>query len=260
MVDIYLQELMSGHILPKNKVKKVEATPKDKFDIIIDKEVEKLVSEYKAELLFNTSQLEPINLKIEKKKKQILEEIKNSAYLDQMERAISLLLSETEDIEKDKIETIKKDLFRAKEIIDTMDLNVEVDRDLKSTLNISDETIKYIFDLAVIKYDKNQIESALILLILISTLTDDSDYWYRAGIAAQSCNQQELALKFYTQAMEDNPELVGAKIFSIECHIKLGFKTEALELYNEFKRDSSSQNLDEKWQGSIESIDFFLAA
>lgn len=147
------------------------------------------------------------------------------------------LLHESNELNSLEKENILIDLLKARKVIDQLNEKIELKDGLKNLFNISDESIESIFKLALIKLDVQELEESLALFtLLVVLIPENADYCYRAGIIAQMCEHIDFALKMYSACLVDNPDIIEAKILSLDCCIKLGEKTKAFGLCNEINQ------------------------
>lgn len=249
MVDIYMQELMNGRIKSPHAPHSNQKPPKitDRFELECEKELELIVNSIPEEEL-SQSNLETKNSRIDKKKLEIKEELFFAETNKYIELAISTLTSciELEEVEREHLEL---ELFEAAKLIENLNLATDFyDQNLKEILHISTRSVDLIFSLAIKKYINQETELCLSLFLLLSNLIpENADLWYRAALAAQMSNKIEFALKLYCQSLAIDSESIGAKIFSIECNLILGFKDKAGEMYRELKGSVNEQNIEERW-------------
>lgn len=217
MTDLYLQELMKGNI-PK---------PQNRFISRIDKEIEeKLKSEQFILNELESPDMIRAKLKYEMKKELELPEIE-----PRIQAAIQIL---------EESQEFQVDLTNIRRIINQLTAKDELKDNLKTIFEISDASMDAIYKLALNKLEMSELENSLSLFILlVSLMPENADYWYRAGLLAQMSGQYAFALQFYRGCLLSDSEFIEAKILAVDCHLALGNKDKALELFNEIDDDPS---------------------
>lgn len=251
MPDPYLEAMMHGEILnkKKNKPPKGGDIPKDRFEIALDKNIRQMVDLIYADIEPIHGQLispEMQRKKIEADLRESLGSPELSQYLD---TAFKTLLNEGKQyLEPENYETMIKEFSKAIEYLDQLDLEKLLSEPLDKVLDIHTETIDSIFKIAIEKYKEEQYNASLALFVLLTILqNEDFDYWYRAGIAAQQCENYTFAIKGYNTAENLNPELIGAYLFATECYLKLDQKSEAKDKFEKAKILAGKSPLDSNW-------------
>ncbi|MBA2369389.1 MAG: hypothetical protein H0V82_10265 [Candidatus Protochlamydia sp.] len=186
----------------------------------------------------------------------MLAETDSLGFNDQIQQAIEIIESESIDLEADQLQELRDDLIRAKKCLDELDISGALVGEVKDLLKIRTKSINSIFSLAVKKFEKEESEASMCLFLFLSKLdSEDPEYLYRAGIAAQICGKLELALKIYAETLNISSDLIGPKIFSIECQFDLGFKESALKMHEDLKQELINLTIEEKWIPILEDIE-----
>lgn len=256
MVDIYLQELLKGNAPFTSQNKKT------KLEILIEREINRILKEYEEERPPAFNELESPAVRMQKMRLEIKKEIEKTSFQEQIESAIEILSSDIKDLEKEKINEIQRCFYTTNEAISTINTEDKVEKNVTEYLKISNDAITFIFELSVKKYLQGDFESCLSLFTLLAIFTqEDADNWYRAGIGAQMCEKFELALQLYSETIRLEPAHIGSKIFSTECLLKINEKTKALELYSQLKDELENESVEEqeKWKMAMSGIELYLS-
>jgi tetratricopeptide (TPR) repeat protein len=256
MVDIYLQEMMHGREALNNKT---HAKPQEtsKFDIQVRKYVDEIITSMPEEDFYPTNQFETLLSKKEKRRSTMIAEANSLGFVDQITQAVGILRTEEMDLSPEQQEEIEADFLKAKKILDELDVSAVLDREAKEVLGIRQESIDLIFSLAIKKYETQEFEQSMALFLLLSKLdSQDPEYLYRAGIAAQVIGRPELALKLYAACLQLNSDAIGPKVFSIECQLELGCKDVAVQMYGALKEKHT--DFEERWIPILANIESLL--
>ncbi|MBA2369587.1 MAG: tetratricopeptide repeat protein [Candidatus Protochlamydia sp.] len=111
-----------------------------------------------------------------------------------------------------------------------------------------------IFKLAIVKFQEEEISLAIFVLLTLLNPEND-EFWYRQGIAAQKIEKYDLALKAYEEALTINPDLIGAKLFLVECYLENGSIEKAKSQFAEAKLLTENTGTDEMWISFIKEIE-----
>ena len=154
----------------------------------------------------------------------------------------------------DGFKYLKEEVFKAllnefgalNEFLEQIDLNNEIPENLQKFFNLSNQVVQGIVNTALIKYKEGDYKITLSLFVMLSALNPgNDDFWFRQAIAAQICGNSDLALKAYAKALEINPELIGPRLFSIECKLEKGLIEDAKTDLEEVKKFSESIDFSE---------------
>lgn len=256
MDDLYFKEFISGRADPQEKQNNV---PLNKFELKSEKCINSLIN-LGANDDYIPNPFESPTAHSQKLKLLIRDEAKQYGFNKEIKNAINLIAMDSTNLTPQEAEQIKSDLFKLKKYIDELSIDTNLAENLIQNAAFSQESIDLIFNLAIKKYENENLEECLCLFLLLSFLdATNSEYWYRAGIAAQIFNKYELALTLYTESLMCNPDNIAAKIFSIECYLNLGLMTEAIELLEELKHSIESIELEDKWISIIEQLELLVA-
>lgn len=252
MPDLYLQSLMEGTSHNKKK---------DRFEIENEKQIEEylkkisLHEEDPSKNLLMTPSMKRIRMK-----EQLQEEAKYSKLSSFVEAAFMILTLEGKKyLNNEHYESMIAAFANAYTILNKIDLGPSSTENFQTILNFDDETITSIFNIAVEKYKESQYADSLSLFILLLILIpQNSDYWYRAGIAAHECKNYELALQLYAGVSSLDPSLIAPWIFSVECHLIQNSQEEAKNAYAEAVKISETSQIDDSWKEALSKLKMLL--
>jgi tetratricopeptide (TPR) repeat protein len=247
-MDIYIQELMKGHVQQNKAVSNKAVTntdtlerQKNQFEIEIDKEIEAYIDTLDLE------DADPEKVRLvskEMKRAHIKAELQAQAKLpeltDQLTMAFKVLHDEAREIlTETEFLSLQSDLQEADKTFEQMDGKTPITTNYKEILHLQDSTIDSISKVAVERFNQSLYAESLSLFVLLATLIpENADYWYRAGILASKCEKYELALRFFKAASTLNQDSIAPLIFSIDCYLKQNMEPEAKQLYSEIKQKS----------------------
>lgn len=260
MHDPLLEAMMHGEIPRKKEACK--PTKKNNFEIGKDEEIQKILDLTPINIDPDHTQL----LSPELQRKKVEEEIRKSLNHDEMNEYISLgieiMVSEGNQYhEKEVYEKILDDFTTATERLDTARVSDSQIENFMKELGISDKTIEAIQHVAIAKYNEEQFLNSFALYILLTALkSEEYEYWYSAGIAAQQMQSYQLALDCYKMVKNLNLALIGAYLFSVECYVQLNqlqLAKSELEMAKEI-RESYADDIEEKWSELFEYTDTLL--
>ncbi len=234
---------------------------KDRFQLAEEKLLDSIIE--KESLLGDPSknQLVPPSLRKDKLKKDLHDSLESldldldlsPALKILKEEGASYLDSEIYKVMVDQLEDIPK-------YLEQMDLLQPPKENLYTNLHISESTLQAINSVGVSKYDEGKFDSSLSIFCLLSTLDHENEVWlYRLGISAAQMEKWDQALKAFTYSLYLNPSLIGARIFSAECYIRLGKAVEAKEEINEAKRLIELSSSDTIWLEVLTSIENLIS-
>lgn len=232
MPDAYLEAMMRGELGPGRAQKPPKQTPKSRFDLEMEKQIEAHLEKHSEDFASGCNNFMTPEMQRAKVKREMLEKAKLpelSAFLSQ---AFAFLHAEGKRyLESAAYQIMETDFKNARDILNKGDIAEIGSGNLEALLHIAPETRDAIFHVAIATFDEEVYPESLALFVALLTLfPHNGDYWYRAGIVAQKCKNFKLALDLYASAFALFPELTGAQIFSIECYLKEGMKSEARTL------------------------------
>jgi tetratricopeptide (TPR) repeat protein len=248
----YLYAKMNGF---EKKSKSSQATL-SQFDLDLEKEIDNYVDSLNLEEDPIHPSLQNAKARKESMKLEIKEAVKLPELSKNLNSALNLLFSEgSVYLTKEAYEQLIEDLSNA-----SIMLNVKLEESGNDTLqhlaNISDESMKSIVEVSIAKFTEERYQDCFSLFSLLTVLNPAySEYWFRFGLAAQKCENYELASRAYAAALELDPQLVGARLFAAECFVRLGKISEARAEIETAKQFVAQNNVDPMWIDLIQAIE-----
>lgn len=245
MGDPYLQAMLHG-----------DYPSKDKYDLAIEKQINKFIDSLNLENEYAHNKL--ISPRI--KRAQIQEEIKKAMKYSELSQHIStafsfLINDGAKFIEKNLFQEMSNQFEKMKRLLKEEDFNQEINENIQSHFQISNEVLIGIQEIGIAQFLAKEFSLSASIFVLLTILNPEKfEYWYRLGIAAQKSGDYNLALKAYMAALELNGELIGARIFSIECYLRINAPEKAREILLETKKI----NLESEWLSLLEDIEATL--
>ncbi|MBA2729055.1 MAG: hypothetical protein H0U49_12895 [Parachlamydiaceae bacterium] len=241
MVDFYLQAMMHGLIQTKREIK-------DKYDEVIEKNIK----EYVDSLAFEEGQgAQLVSVKMKKNKlfEELKEDFKMPKLAEFLDSAVLFIKREgLRYIESSQYETLLSELDNSSKILELFDPVKEITVKLQNMLQISDKMMDAINEIAKAAFKEDRTQGSLSLLVFLTTLDPtDADYWFRMGIAAQKCEDIDLALQAYSIALDMDAEIIGARVFSAECYLIQGNQEFAMNEISEAKKIIEHTQVDAMW-------------
>jgi tetratricopeptide (TPR) repeat protein len=209
---------------------------------------------------FAYNQFESVSVKRQKLINELQEKTTLTRLSKQLECAVGLLLEEGfHYFDKNECFLLVSDLLRAHESLTQLNVTPPLPADIQEVLQISSMSLGLILKIALAKFHENQFPQSLSLFALLTTLAPSSSaYWFRLGIAAQRCEQRDLALRAYTVASTFDPTLVGAQIFSAECHLLDDHREKARENCTQARNIMKTTKVEEIWFPLLSEIESVL--
>jgi tetratricopeptide (TPR) repeat protein len=262
MPDLYLQALMHGEILKKSLATSISSEEKkNRFEVA----TEKAIDDHIETLTFDEDN--PVGNKLvtpEMQRSRVKAELKEKAKLPELsafiESAFKILTSEGGNyLDKDHTESMNKDFASGLDVLQKIDLNSPASENFQALLHFSDSTMDSIFKIALEKFNELQYSDSLSLFILLTTLNPENpDYWYRAGILAQKCENYELATRLFSAATDIDPVLIGPRVFLIDCYLKREMISEAKVAYAEAMEINEVAQIEDSWKEMLSIYDALL--
>lgn len=257
MYDPYLDALMHGEIIPSKKVAAIPKQEKSKFDLSIENHINKYIDSLNLEIEYGRNPLTSPAMK----RAQLREELKAALKMPEFEKFLSeafnaLLTNHHHYLQPEICNQMGQEFHGIEEEIEKIDFNEPPDENYQTLFKISDAVMDGILTIAKAKYNEQEYALSLAIFTLLTSLNAGNyDYWYRLGITAQKCENYPLALKAYDIALEMSPDLIGALLFSCECHIRLDQKDAAKQRFIKAKEIASNQELDEMWKSLMSKVE-----
>jgi len=253
MVDPFLLDMMKREF---NRVKKNDLEFSAKKDLVksvnsrFDKAISQGIDEHLATLSFERG--ENMLISPELKKARVREELKETLEMKDLSSQIEMAFEEilqtaTQDLSSDESSILMKDFMHAALVLDHFDPQTPMEKTFQQILEISQLSIESIYKIALMRFDEEHYDKCLALFTLLTLLRPDiADYWFKSAIAAQYAKNEDMALYNYSIAKQIDPELAMAHIFSAECYLRKGMRSEAKGEVAEAKKILANTDLDEK--------------
>ena len=135
-----------------------------------------------------------------------------------------------------------------------------LNQDFQTLLEVEDTTIEALDEIAIYLFATSRYLDCQAFYTLLSTLApENGDYFYKAGLAAQNEGNIAQALKSYELALTKNPKLIGAYLFSAECHLSVGSLSEA-KASLENSKVLLEENIDPSWMNLLDNLEYWLTS
>lgn len=257
MDHAYMAALMHGEISFKAKPK---AETKIQLYKDMDKQIETYIDHMQFEEDYIINGLLSSRSKREKLKFEMKEAAKLSKLSAQMEAALAFLASDASQyLSSEAFQRLKSDFTEASSKLSDLKIENFMDSDLQNLAAISNETMQSIAEIAIAKFSEEKFADCLSLFVLLSNLNPNNpDYWLRQGIAAQKCNDLELASNSYDAAAELEPDSIGPVLLAAECYIKRNLLDEAKTKLKAAKEIAAKNEVDTSWLDLIPTLDELL--
>lgn len=255
MPDPYLEAMMRGEF-PHKKAVPSNARIKDKFEAAIEREINQYIDTLHLEDDFLKNRLLPPGAQ----RTKILLEMKGGVSFSRLESyltaSLEILHSEgNRYLSEEPFLQMEKEFSQIPLLLELLDVSKELTDTFQTIFNISDPVMASILKVAIAKFDEEQYEQSLALLAFLSTLAPGNfDYWFRLGIVAQRAQNYELALNSYAVAADLNPQLIGAKLFAIECYLQKEQPDKAIKALEEAKQIAESNDIASEWRDLLQKI------
>lgn len=173
----------------------------------------------------------------------------------QITRAIKIInLDGPHYLDKTQWQSLQIEMMRAADRMATSEFDPRTTT-FQELLGFSDNALESIEMIAAIKYEENALHECLALYAFLNTLNEDnSAYWLRLAIILQELGEIKQAIQTYEMAIEFDPTNIGAYLFSAECQIALGNKSEANTLLEKAKQLIEEQHAENAWFESLSEL------
>jgi len=260
MPDAYLAAMMSGESFRKKDVADRPSVRKSKYDKAIEKQINQYIDSLNLEAAYATNRLLPPAAH----RAKIMAEMKEAFSLSELDAyftpSFDLLLSTGRDyLDPDANHEMQKTLSQIPEVIEKIDLDQEYTDSFQKLLGVSDGVMKSIVQIAQAQFEEEKFENCLSLFVVLSILAPENfDYWFRLGIAAQKAQKNDLALRAYRQAIDLNPKLVLALLFSVECYLSMDLSEQAKATLAEANRIAETTEIEGAWRPLLQEMNALL--
>lgn len=138
-------------------------------------------------------------------------------------------------------------------VLEDIDEESTKSHNLQELCQISNPMMESIQKVATALYMEGKFAESLAVLIMLAQLAPEQpDHWFRMGLAAQDIKDYELALRGYRSALEINPEMIGACLFSYQCYQATGKEIEARKAWDRAQKLADKNPQDPMWLKLLE--------
>lgn len=255
MPDPDLEARMHGEFAKK---KVIETTTKDKFDLAIEKEIDKYINSLDLERESKDTPLASPSMRRAQIKEQMTADLQMPELENHVSSAISTLLSKgAHYLSPELYQRMESELVGIQNHFDSLELeNSSLNKKFQDLLEISDPVMEGCFQIAIEKYREREFPESLSLFSFLTILNPGNvEYLYRLGITAQKNENYKFALRAFEATLELNPELLGALLFASECHFQLNDREMAVQYLKKAKDIAVTQPLDDVWAKLITDLE-----
>lgn len=264
MDPAYLHALMHGEISFKKKPagSSEKTASQSKLEKDLDREIDSFVESLVFEEDPSHQSLESPQIKRQKIKLELKEAAKMPELFNPVNNAIEVIFSEGQNyLSPDDFNTLVVELAVSTDHLSNAGLKETANSDLQTVGKISDTSIKALEGIAIAKFEQERYEDSLSLFCLLSILVPGySEYWFRMGIAAQRCENLDLATKAYAITLDLDPENIGAMLFAAQCFIEKSLIDDAKAELALAKERLRSGGVDKVWLEFLRAIEATLTA
>lgn len=223
----------------------------EKLDVLADKYAREQFDKQKQE-----NQLLADEILIEKLKAEYLEAVKMVELGKRVKAALETIRSEGQSmLEPEDWEKLDQTFSNMEGNIPDHIPDEWFEKSFQELLGISDEIMKIMEKIALIKDQENDLSQALNIFLLITILNPTHTLsWYRLGMIYQSQNEFAQAATAYQSLLSINHEQIGPHLFLAECLLELGEKEQAISEMNEAKK-IIDQGETQDWQDLFQEIE-----
>lgn len=235
----------------------------NKFDRAIVSFAQQYADSFPESELAQDPLLSP-QLKRARLKEELVDGVQMPELTEQLERAVQIIQNEgVKILSFDQYAHLIEAFSEARIRLEQLDLSKSsLKNNWGTLLQLNDgDTIASLYKMGLVKYEQEQFFDSLALFSLLTALNpEESENWYRMGIAAHNCDKLDLALNAYHTAWELNPDLIGARLFAAQCHVKLHENQAAKELCDEVQVLMAKKEPDALWSALLGNMQMFLQA
>lgn len=256
--ESFYQSMMHGEVPSNQKGKLKKKEGNGNSEDVIDKEIDAYVDAMEIEEEDQSHPaLQSQQMKRAAIKQEIREAIKLSGLNEQIILAITILNSEgIKYLSGEANQVLQEDLVEAATRLAHVGVEEAANINLQTLAHISDESIQSIVRLALAKFTEGRYNDCLALFSLLTLLNPAYwEYWFRLGIVAQKCENDELASRAFAATLELNPNNIGARIFAAQCFIKRKMIDEAKAEIDAAKKLSEEEGVDQMWRDLLPTIE-----
>jgi tetratricopeptide (TPR) repeat protein len=253
----YLAALMRGEIQAVRKVKAPAAQEEAKTPLLAD--IDKQIDTYVDAMVFEEEDPRRSLISPKAKKDRLRMELKEAAKLPNLaphiETATALLFAEGgRYLSSEAFKQLETEFSNLSQLHDVR-LEDVASKDLSSIASISNNTMQSIAEIGSAKFAEERYSDCLALFALLSVLNSgNAEYWFRLGIAAQKCNDYNLANLAYAAASELDADNIGARLLSAECYVLRKLTMEAKEELTAAEEIAARTDVDPMWLDLLPTI------
>ncbi len=258
MPDPYLFDIMHGTNLAQKKSKpESEPIKKNRFEVDLEDKISQRVDVLMKEEDPYTNKLLSPDIRREKIKNEIYEELDLSEFSDTIGTAIAILEEQgLQYLNEEEHSIVLEDIENIRNKLDSLDLNITDQEIIKSIFKVSPTSLSLITRIAIAKFSEDQLPNSLSIFSLLTLLdSDNPDYWYRVGIVAQKCERYDLALRTFDVVKQLIPEFMGSRIFMTQCYLQVNLNHKAVEEMAEIKKLLKTTNIEQEWEERIADLE-----
>ncbi len=258
MVDLYLQAMMHGDHVSKNRPT-ATTSPKDKFDLAAEKYIKEYIDSLNLEIEYAQNAFVTPAMKKAEVRAAFLEKLKATEEDIFLLEAFNFIkLNESQYFDDESHKEILEEFKKLEELIEKMNPTDHFPEEIHSFFNFDVNIGDKISLIAIQLFQEENYRMSVSLFILLTTfLPENYEFLFRLGIAAQKCELYDLALKAYSEALKIDEELIGAKLFLVECYLEKNLIEEAKLQLIEAKQLvlKSESEVDEMWINFIKELE-----
>lgn len=219
MTDPYLEIMLKNGGLGI-----VAEASKDRFDVAAEKWIEDQLNLIDFESECAGNKLVTPAIKRAQKKTELQNELKKEEKGELLTKASTIIHTEGMGILGDaQYKKVIEAFQTMKEKLDALSLEGDLTKNYQTLLDVDDTTIEVLEKIAIFLFANARYADCLAVSTLLSTLVPgNANTIYRSAMAAQNDGDIALALELYALALEINPTLIGAHLFTAECHLSAG--------------------------------------
>ncbi len=260
MVDIYLQLALGGEL---NKVNGNHVLQKkdnsNKFELAYDQLFDHIVENLPSNNITSENVFIPKSLQRSKYKKDLINDTQFLNLEISLNSAIDFLTNKNECqsyLSPEEHEEIVEQFSTISRYLEQIDFKRPLSKKLYSLLHITESCMESILKVGTAKYNDKDFETSMAIFALLSSLDNENgQYWYRHGIAAVQMGKLGLALQAFAFTLYFNTEVLGARLFSADCYLKMNQIDDAKAEIQEAKSIVEKISPEQIWIDLLSDID-----
>lgn len=244
-------------------LKNAPSQNKDRFEEAIDKMIDLCSqSEIDNKTDSTADKFTPVNIRRAKLKNDMLQEATFPELEKYLELANDTLINNAKRyLQPEEYVAFSVNFAQVAERLETIDITVQMEQSFCDLLHVTPATMEALLSIGTATFDEGQYDNALSLFVLLTVLDpEQSDYWFRLGIAAQYKQDLELALKAYAITLFLDPDALGARLFACRCYLQMNALNEAANELAEAKKivDSGTEKFETNWLDLLSNLEKML--